>query len=101
VVYRQAAVWLTDEESAALVKETTAAFAAQAARTPDGERTRRYFSLIAMPDGSSPGTLWSRLHQHVQPLEQYGLHHREVTGDDHAWAASAAKPALASLPVVG
>jgi DNA-binding transcriptional ArsR family regulator len=57
VVYRQVAVWLTDEESAALVKEIYAAFAARAASTPGGERIRRYFSLIAMPDESSPGTL--------------------------------------------
>ena len=61
VVYRQVAVWLTVEESAALVKEITSAFAARAATTPGGELTRRYFSLIVMPDESSPGTLRSRL----------------------------------------
>jgi DNA-binding transcriptional ArsR family regulator len=61
VVYRQVAMWLTDEESAALVKEITAAFAARAANAPDGERVRRYFSLTAMPDASPPGTLRSPL----------------------------------------
>lgn len=54
VVYRQAAVWLTNEETNALVAEITAAVTARAANTPGNGRARRYLSLIAMPDRPKP-----------------------------------------------
>jgi DNA-binding transcriptional ArsR family regulator len=50
VAYRQTAVWLTEEETAALVAEITAAVTARAANAPGDGRTRRYFSLIVVPD---------------------------------------------------
>lgn len=50
VVYRQAALWLTKEEAAALVDQITELATALAAHTPDGDRTRRYVSLIVIPD---------------------------------------------------
>jgi DNA-binding transcriptional ArsR family regulator len=53
VAYRQAAVWLTEEENAALVEQIAEAVTALAGNTPDGGRTRRYVSLVVIPDKSA------------------------------------------------
>jgi DNA-binding transcriptional ArsR family regulator len=50
VVYRQAAVWLTDEEFAAMVAEIERAVVSRTGNTRDGGRTRRIVSLIVVPD---------------------------------------------------
>lgn len=54
VVYRQAAVWLTEEETITLVAQITELVTALAANTPGGGRARRYVSLVVTPDKSAP-----------------------------------------------
>jgi DNA-binding transcriptional ArsR family regulator len=49
VTYQQAAVWLTDAETAELVAEIHAAVLARIGRDPGDGRTRRMISLIGMP----------------------------------------------------
>ena len=55
VTYRQAAVWLTEQETAALVEQITEAVTALAVNTPGGGRTCHYVSLVITPDKSQPG----------------------------------------------
>ncbi|MCG5435405.1 helix-turn-helix domain-containing protein [Micromonospora foliorum] len=57
VVYRQAAVWLTDEEFATMVAEIEHAVVSRTGNTRDG-RTRRVVSLVVVPDTPStpPGS---------------------------------------------
>ncbi|OLT24722.1 ArsR family transcriptional regulator [Actinomadura sp. CNU-125] len=50
VVYRQGAVWVTDDEFTALVEEIEAAVARRTHRTPDDGRTRHLLSLVLLPD---------------------------------------------------
>ena len=50
VVYRQAAVWLTEEEFAALVEEIESAVLARVGNARDGGRIRRVISLVVVPD---------------------------------------------------
>jgi hypothetical protein len=50
VVYRQAAVWLTDEEFAAMVTEIEHAVVSRVGNTRDGGRVRRVVSLVVVPD---------------------------------------------------
>ncbi|AGP56714.1 helix-turn-helix domain-containing protein [Streptomyces rapamycinicus] len=50
VVYRQGAVWLTDEEFAELVEEIEAAVARRAQTTPGDGRTRHIISFVLVPD---------------------------------------------------
>jgi DNA-binding transcriptional ArsR family regulator len=50
VLYRQGAVWLTDDEFTALVEEVEAAVARRAHATPDDGRTRHILSLVLVPD---------------------------------------------------
>ena len=50
VVYRQAAVWLTDEEFAEMVEEIQHAVVSRVGRAEDGGRTRRVVSLVVVPD---------------------------------------------------
>ncbi|GEB48844.1 helix-turn-helix domain-containing protein [Streptomyces cacaoi] len=50
VVARQGAVWLTDEEFAALVEEIEAAVRARAEGTPTEGRRRHIFSYAIVPD---------------------------------------------------
>ncbi|WP_406125418.1 hypothetical protein [Streptomyces sp. NBC_00989] len=53
VVYRQAAVWLTEEEFAVRGEEIEAAVLARADRAGDGGRIRRVIGLVVVPDGPS------------------------------------------------
>lgn len=50
VVYRQAAVWLTQEEFAELVGEIESAVVARVGRDRDDGRMRRVVSLVVVPD---------------------------------------------------
>ncbi|WP_262702188.1 MULTISPECIES: helix-turn-helix domain-containing protein [Streptomyces] len=50
VVYRQGAVWLTDEEFAELVEEIEAAVARRTHTTPGDGRTRHIISFVLVPD---------------------------------------------------
>src|SRR5947207_12507826 len=50
VVYRQAAVWLTDDEFATMVDEIENAVVSRIGYAPDGGRTRRIVSLVVVPD---------------------------------------------------
>lgn len=50
VVYRQAAVWLTEEEFATLVEEIESAVLARVGHTRDDGRIRRVVSLVVVPD---------------------------------------------------
>ncbi|WAP56978.1 helix-turn-helix domain-containing protein [Streptomyces sp. S465] len=50
VVYRQGAVWLTEDEFAELVEEIEAAVARRAHATPDDGRTRHIISFVLVPD---------------------------------------------------
>jgi len=50
VVYRQAAVWLTEEEFAALIEEIESAVLAQVGHARDDGRIRRIISLVVVPD---------------------------------------------------
>ncbi|RMB81037.1 helix-turn-helix domain-containing protein [Streptomyces shenzhenensis] len=50
VLYRQGAVWATEEEYAALVEEFTAAVARRTHTTPGDGRTRHVLSLVLVPD---------------------------------------------------
>ena len=51
VTYRQAAVWLTDEEMAELSAELRAAVVARRDNPAAGGRTRRLIGLVSMPAG--------------------------------------------------
>ncbi|MGW0578050.1 helix-turn-helix domain-containing protein [Streptomyces sp. NPDC002920] len=50
VVYRQAAVWLTDEELTALVEEIETSVLARVGHARDSGRVRRVISLVVVPD---------------------------------------------------
>jgi len=50
VVYRQAAVWLTDEEFTAMVDEIERAVVSRVGNARDGGRVRRVVSLVVVPD---------------------------------------------------
>jgi hypothetical protein len=50
VVYRQAAVWLTEEELAALIEEIESAVIARVGNARDAGRIRRVISLVVIPD---------------------------------------------------
>jgi hypothetical protein len=50
VIYRQAAVWLTDEEFAVMVEEIEKAVVSRVGNARDGGRTRRVVSLVVVPD---------------------------------------------------
>ncbi|WNE97527.1 helix-turn-helix domain-containing protein [Streptomyces luomodiensis] len=50
VVYRQGAVWLTEDEFAELVEEIEAAVARRAHATPGDGRTRHIISFVLVPD---------------------------------------------------
>lgn len=50
VVYRQAAVWLTEEEFAALVEEIESAVLTRVGHARDDSRIRRVISLVVVPD---------------------------------------------------
>ena len=51
VGYRQAAVWVTDEEFDAMIAEVAAAVQARLAHRPDGARRRRLISTVNVPGG--------------------------------------------------
>jgi hypothetical protein len=53
VVYRQAAVWLTEEEFAVMVEEIERAVVSRVGNARDG-RIRRVISLVAVPDKPKP-----------------------------------------------
>ncbi|WP_399941364.1 helix-turn-helix domain-containing protein [Streptomyces sp. BBFR25] len=57
VLYRQGAVWLTDEEFTGLVEELEAVVARRSEHRPDDGRVRHLISLVVMPDkeGGSDG----------------------------------------------
>ena len=57
VVYRQAAVWLTDDEFAAMIEEIERTVLARIGPTGGEGRTRRIVSLVVVPDkpASKPG----------------------------------------------
>ena len=57
VVYRQAAVWLTDEEFTAMVEEIETAVVTRVSNPEGDGRTRRIVSLVVVPDkpASAPG----------------------------------------------
>ncbi|TWP53884.1 helix-turn-helix domain-containing protein [Lentzea tibetensis] len=50
VVYRQAAVWLNEEEFTALVEEIETAVTARVGNDRNDGRVRRLFSLVVVPD---------------------------------------------------
>ncbi|MDX8141807.1 helix-turn-helix domain-containing protein [Lentzea sp. BCCO 10_0061] len=50
VVYQQAAVWLTDEEFAVMLKEIQHAVLSRTGGERDGGRRRRVVSLVVVPD---------------------------------------------------
>lgn len=50
VVYRQAAVWLTDEEFAAMIEEIESAVVGRFGQARDESRVRRVISLVVVPD---------------------------------------------------
>ncbi|TDD39873.1 helix-turn-helix domain-containing protein [Saccharopolyspora elongata] len=54
VVYRQAAMWLTEEEFAALIDEIQAAIIARTGNEPSGDRSRHVISLVVVPN-NPPG----------------------------------------------
>jgi DNA-binding transcriptional ArsR family regulator len=58
VVYRQAAVWLTEEELAALIEEIESAVLARVGHARDDGRIRHVVSLVVVPDKPSmePGS---------------------------------------------
>ncbi len=49
VGYRQAAVWVTDEEFDAMVADLAAVLTARMANRPDGERRRRLVTTVHLP----------------------------------------------------
>ncbi|WP_190818632.1 helix-turn-helix domain-containing protein [Saccharopolyspora pogona] len=53
LVYRQAALWLTDEEFAELLEEIQASIIARTSNAQDADRTRHVVSLVVVPD--TPG----------------------------------------------
>jgi DNA-binding transcriptional ArsR family regulator len=50
VVYRQAAVWLTEEEFTAMIEEIENTVVARVGNARDDGRTRRIVSLVVVPD---------------------------------------------------
>ncbi|MCW2879420.1 MAG: hypothetical protein JWQ95_3520 [Sphaerisporangium sp.] len=58
VVYRQAAVWLTEDEFAAMIEQIESTVLARVGHAEDDGRTRRIVSLVVVPDkpGTKPGT---------------------------------------------
>ncbi|MBE1486088.1 helix-turn-helix domain-containing protein [Plantactinospora soyae] len=54
VAYRQAAVWLTREEFAAMVEEIEHAVVSRIGGTRDGDRIRHVVSLVVVPDNPAP-----------------------------------------------
>lgn len=54
VVYRQAAVWLTEEEFDAMIEEIERAVVSRVGRARDNGRIRRVISLVAIPDQPRP-----------------------------------------------
>lgn len=65
VVYRQAAVWLTDEEFTAMVEEIEHAVVSRVGRARDGARIRRVVSLVVVPDKPSPKREPNAADEHV------------------------------------
>lgn len=55
VLYRQGAVWVTDEEYAALVEDIEAAIARRTGSSPGDGRARHLFSYTFVPDKSATG----------------------------------------------
>lgn len=55
VLYRQGAVWLTDDEFAELVEEIEATVARRVHTTPGDGRTRHIISIVLTPDKSAEG----------------------------------------------
>lgn len=55
VTYQQAALWLTDEELAALLTELRTAITARAGGEPTPDRTHRVLSLVAIPQSTPAG----------------------------------------------
>jgi DNA-binding transcriptional ArsR family regulator len=55
VVYRQAAVWLTEEEFAAMVEEIENAVLSRVGKPRDDGRVRRVVSLVVVPDNPRAG----------------------------------------------
>ncbi|MEV6155521.1 helix-turn-helix domain-containing protein [Nonomuraea sp. NPDC052129] len=57
VVYRQAAVWLTDDEFAAMIEEIESAVVTRIGHAEADGRTRRIVSLVVVPDkrATEPG----------------------------------------------
>ncbi|GAA0970811.1 helix-turn-helix domain-containing protein [Acrocarpospora macrocephala] len=53
VVYRQAAVYLTDDEFAAMIEEIERAVVTRVGHAPGDGRTRRIVSLVVLPDKSA------------------------------------------------
>ncbi|WP_350338107.1 hypothetical protein [Streptomyces malaysiensis] len=53
VVYRQGAVWLTDDEFAELVEEIEAAIARRTHTAPSDDRTRHIISFVVVPDNAT------------------------------------------------
>ncbi|TQN32210.1 helix-turn-helix protein [Haloactinospora alba] len=60
VLYRQGAVWVTDDEFAALVDDIEAAIARRTRSTPGDGRNRHLLSLAFVPDKSAKDTAESR-----------------------------------------
>lgn len=56
VLYRQGAVWLTDDEFTELVEEIEAAVARRTRTTPGDGRTRHILSLVLVPDKAATAT---------------------------------------------
>jgi DNA-binding transcriptional ArsR family regulator len=54
VVYRQAAVWLTEEEFTTMVEEIEHAVVSRVGQARDSTRIRRVVSLVVVPDKPSP-----------------------------------------------
>ncbi|MEU1630736.1 hypothetical protein ABZ746_36805 [Streptomyces sp. NPDC020096] len=57
VVYRQAAVWLTEEEHVVMIEEIERAVLARVGHDRDDGRTRHIVSLVVVPDkpATKPG----------------------------------------------
>lgn len=56
VLYRQGAVWLTDDEFTELVEEIEAAVARRTRTTPGDGRTRHILNLVLVPDKAATAT---------------------------------------------
>ncbi|BCB80877.1 hypothetical protein Pflav_072870 [Phytohabitans flavus] len=79
LVYRQAAVWLTDDEFTAMVAEIEHAVVSRIGNTRDGGRTRRVVSLVVVPDTplTPPGPATAT---RPRPAEPAPLSHAESSG---------------------